>query len=323
MCLLGLLLSLWISPESPSLRLLCIKSAQKHLPCERRRKNEKRTYSVLSKPRLYVQCLVGVKSTRIWNVRQLCALRCCNEVPKAGVFEVMRRTKIIDGSRGGQAFMCNVLRLEPGRAYGIEEQARVQMLGVLLVAAGLTESDQYADFLRTAQDDFGLNPHLGVVFKRRMAFLLVANAIVLGFAISFCYMIWLHTAYGDAIPYLIRLCSIMSWASGSIGLVALGGNPRVTIDQSKPPPAHILARLEAIGDDFTTFEFGSLHGSAYIQDQSSCPVATDVVRTVKRRFLFAKALLLFHPPLSPSPSPLPSASPSPHRDATSLQPLTI
>ena len=88
--------------------------------------------------------------------------------------------------------MCDILRPEPGRAYGLEEQARLQMLSVLLVAAGLTESDQYADFLRTAQDDFGLNPHLGVIFKRLMAFLLVTNAIVLGFAVSLCYAIWLH-----------------------------------------------------------------------------------------------------------------------------------
>ena len=153
------------------------------------------------------------------------------------------------------------------------------MLSVLLVAAGLTESDQYADFLRTAQDDFGLNPHLGVIFKRLMAFLLVTNAIVLGFAVSLCYAIWLHNVYGDAIPYLIQLCSIMSWASGAIGL---GGNPRVTIDQSKPPPAHILARLDAIEDGFTTVEFGSLHGSAYLQDQGSCSIATDVVRAVCR-----------------------------------------
>jgi len=156
------------------------------------------------------------------------------------------------------------------------------MLSVLLVAAGLTESDQYADFLRTAQDDFGLNPHLGVIFKRLMAFLLVTNAIVLGFAVSLCYAIWLHNAYGDAITYLIQLCSIMSWASGAIGLLALGGNPRVTIDQSKPPPAHILARLDAIEDEFTTLEFGSLHGSAYLQDQGSCPIATDVARAVCR-----------------------------------------
>ena len=97
-----------------------------------------------------------------------------------------------------------------------------------------------------------------------------------------CYAIWLHNAYGDAIPYLIQLFSIMSWASGAIGLLALGGNPCVTIDQSKPPPAHILARLDAIEDEFTTLEFGSLHGLAYLQDQGSCPVATDVVRTVCR-----------------------------------------
>ena len=201
---------------------------------------------------------------------------------KAGFFEVMRPTKLIDGSRGGQAFMCDILRPGPGRAYGLEEQARLQMLSVLPVAAGLTESDQYADFLRTAQDDFGLNPHLGVIFKRLMAFLLVTNAIVLGFAVSLCYAIWLHNAYGDAIPYLIQLCSIMSWASGAIGLLALGGNPRVTIDQSKPPPAHILARLDAIEDEFIILEFGSLHGSAYLQDQGSCPIATGVARAVCR-----------------------------------------
>ena len=44
---------------------------------------------------------------------------------KAGFFEVMRPTKLIDGSRGGQAFMCDILRPEPGRAYGLEEQARL------------------------------------------------------------------------------------------------------------------------------------------------------------------------------------------------------
>jgi len=42
---------------------------------------------------------------------------------KAEFFEVMRPTKLIDGSRGGQAFMCDILRPEPGRAYGLEEQA--------------------------------------------------------------------------------------------------------------------------------------------------------------------------------------------------------
>jgi hypothetical protein len=178
--------------------------------------------------------------------------------------------------------MCSILRPEPGRTYGVEEQARLQMLSVLLVGAGLMEIDKYADFLRVAQDDFGLNTHLGVTFKRLILVLLISNCIVLGFAVSLCYAIWLHNIFGDAIPYLIQICSLMSWASGAIGLLALGGNPRVSIDQSKPAPAHILERLDAIEGHFTTLEFGSLHGSAYLQDQGSCPVAADVVRAVCR-----------------------------------------
>jgi hypothetical protein len=46
---------------------------------------------------------------------------------------VSRPTKLIDGSRGGQVFVCELLKPKEGEHYGIEQQARMQFLSVLLV----------------------------------------------------------------------------------------------------------------------------------------------------------------------------------------------
>ncbi|KAK5028840.1 hypothetical protein LTS07_006220 [Exophiala sideris] len=65
----------------------------------------------------------------------------------AGIFTVRRPTKLIDGSRGGQAFICEVFCPKSGQAYGVEEQARLQFLSVVLVVAGLAKDQSSTGIL--------------------------------------------------------------------------------------------------------------------------------------------------------------------------------
>jgi hypothetical protein len=200
-----------------------------------------------------------------------------------GIFKVRRPTKLTDGSRGGQAFMCSILRPGEGNAYSIEEQARLQFLSIVLVAAGLVKTKDYRKFREIMQDDFELGTRLGIIFKRLVRGLFVANFLVIGFIISVFYSLWGENLYGAGAPYVLQLCSLMSWTFGATGLLMLGGNPRVQIDGGKSIPKHIMSRLDDLNDlpeDFVSLDFGSMHGSIFTLDRGSCYVHKSIVKAV-------------------------------------------
>jgi hypothetical protein len=199
---------------------------------------------------------------------------------KTGLFSVRRPTKLIDGSRGGQAFVCSVLGPESGNAYSMEEQARLQFLSIVLVAAALTKSDSLDTVGKVLRDDFDLKPDLGSVFHRLALKLIACDFVVLGFVSSVFYALWGHNIYGTGAPYVLQICSLTSWAFGAAGLLMIGGNPRVKVIEGNKVPLHIQARLDTMTDDYEELSFGSLHGSIFIQDRGSCYIHKDVLKAV-------------------------------------------
>ncbi len=200
----------------------------------------------------------------------------------AGAFTVRRPTKLIDGSRGGQAFMCSLFLPESGKAYGVEEQARLQLLSVILVAAGLGKDQTYNGTLDMMREDFEVSHRLGLVFRWLLCGVLFVNVLVLGFVLAVFYALWDLNLFGLSAPYVIQLCSFFSWASGAVGLMMMGGNPRVRVDQSKPAPKHIQERLDSLPEEYARLEFGSLHGSIFVKDRGACGMPSDLVRSISR-----------------------------------------
>ncbi|ORY01423.1 hypothetical protein BCR34DRAFT_605919 [Clohesyomyces aquaticus] len=210
-------------------------------------------------------------------------------------FSIPRPTKLVDGSRGGQAFMCELLRPRDNTVYTIEEQARMQFLSVLLVATSLIKDEHSEEWQEILREDFQLNTHLGKVFQRLFLGLVLANIIVVCFIVSVCYALWVRNIYDKAIPYAIQLCSLASWAYGAIGLLMLGGNPRVKMSFEDGIPGHIEARLvekvqvrgheslhiqelDPAGD--LELHFGYQQGSVFTGDSSSCLVPGHIVKRV-------------------------------------------
>ncbi|KAI9881715.1 MAG: hypothetical protein M1823_006574, partial [Watsoniomyces obsoletus] len=163
--------------------------------------------------------------------------------------------------------------------YGVEEQSRVQLLSVILAVAGLAHADDPGEFARTMSEDFELNDRLGSVFHRLLPCVVIANILVIGLTVSVFYALWRRNIFGRQAPYAIQMCSLASWASGAIGLMMLGGNPRVTISSSKPAPKHVQDRLELVTGNFVPVSFGSLHGSVYVEDRGTCYIPVDVLRS--------------------------------------------
>jgi len=197
-----------------------------------------------------------------------------------GRFTVRRPTKLTDGSRGGQAFMCSLLCPVRGNAYSVEEQARLQFLSIVLVIAGLIKSKNQKMLEKVIQEDFEVGTRLGVVFKRLFRVLIFANFFVISFIISVFYALWAQNVYGVAAPYVLQLCSLTTWTFGACGLLMLGGNPRVEINNKRAIPKHIQSRLEDLPCDFVELDFGSLHGSVFTQDRGSCHVHKDVISEI-------------------------------------------
>lgn len=243
---------------------------------------------------------------------------------------VSRPTKLIDGSRGGQAFICDTLRPKDGNHYGIELQARMQFLSVLLVAAGLMEDHSLENFQKALTEDFALTTHLSSIFRRLQAFLALANAALLLALCSIGYDFWGRRILGGGTPYVVEVTSIASWAVGATGLLMQGGNPRVNLKDT-PVPTHIEERRIALMDEarlgvaksvsdesstplnekkeaqtqvaaappsrtpssphsIVTLHFGSLHGSVFVRDKGHCDVSSDVLH-----FLCSKTLELQRP----------------------------
>ena len=199
---------------------------------------------------------------------------------KAGQFSVRRPTKLIDGSRGGQGFVCSLLRPETGNAYSMEEQARLQFLSIVLVAAALVKSDDLGVIRKVLRDDFDLKPDLGSVFHRLALKMFACDFLLVGFVSSVLYALWGHNIYGAGAPYVLQICSLTSWAFGAAGLLMIGGNPRVKVIEGDKVPAHIQAQLDTLTDDYQELSFGSLHGSIFTQDRGSCFIHKDVLKWV-------------------------------------------
>jgi hypothetical protein len=200
--------------------------------------------------------------------------------------QLKRPTKLIDGSRGGQGFICNLLRPREGDTYTIAEQARMQLLSVILVAAGLMKTERLAQLKEIVRDDFDINNRLGVVFFPLLVGLVFAQVLAVAFALIVVYAIFRHNLFGHSAPYIIQLCSLTSWAVGAIGLLMLGGNPRVKIVETAIPP-YIETRFyaetendENLDEGFIRLEFGSIHGSVYISNRGHCVLPLDVVRII-------------------------------------------
>ncbi|OQU98471.1 hypothetical protein CLAIMM_04256 [Cladophialophora immunda] len=203
-------------------------------------------------------------------------------------FSMDRPSKLTDGSRGGQAFMCEILKPPDGKTYNIADQARMQLLSVMLVAIALIKQKHLERWECVLTEEFQLNDQLGVIFRRLLRFLMVANVFVVGFIISAFYALWVHNIFGNAAPYLIQLCSIASWAFGAIGLLMLGGNPRVRIKRDKETPTWVEERFDALPLDGAEegkcrqaeLKFGYLQGTTFTPVQGSCRVPLDIVKLI-------------------------------------------
>lgn len=115
-----------------------------------------------------------------------------------------------------------------------------------------------------------------------------AQLLAVAFALTVVYAIFRHNLFGHFAPYVIQLCSLTSWAVGAIGLLMLGGNPRVKIVDTAISP-YIETRLHAdtVNDGkpdegYIRLEFGSIHGSIYVSSRGHCILPVDVVRAICR-----------------------------------------
>jgi hypothetical protein len=164
-------------------------------------------------------------------------------------FSVKRPTKLLDGSRGGQAFMAALLAPEADKHYTIEEQARMQLLSVLLVGAGLTGDTLTSCYIdQVLPLDFAVSAQLGSVFYSLAIGLGVCSFICVALMVTSFYSIFNSNLYGSALPYVVKLLSLAHWAVGAIGLLMLGGNPRVKIVRKKLP-AHVSDRIHALAGE--------------------------------------------------------------------------
>jgi hypothetical protein len=206
-------------------------------------------------------------------------------------FEIARPSKLLDGSRGGAAFMCSLLIPPKDTHYSIDEQARMQYLSILLAAAGLVDEESREDIGAVFKEDFEINNRVGTVFTRLFRGLIVASFLTVCLLVATSYATWNNNIYGPAAPYMIQLTSYAAWTVGSIGLLMMGGNPHAKIDTRRPLPDFIEERLcsletpsrsedtKELPED-VKLEFGSLHGSAYTPDKGHCLLPAHVVRSV-------------------------------------------
>ena len=206
-----------------------------------------------------------------------------------GHSHVDRPGKLIDGSRGGQAFICDLLLPPEGKSYSITDQARMQFLSILLVAAGLINPERLSELDTIIQEDFQLGQRLGVIFRPLFVGLLVVNVLVMALAVASFYSIFKDNLFDAATPYVVQSTSLILWAVGATGLLMLGGNPRVRIVESPNSrmPVHIPERLSALEsaqseEGLVKLSFGSIHGSVYTADHGFCSLPFDVAQRICR-----------------------------------------
>ena len=155
-----------------------------------------------------------------------------NHWQPVGDAKLARPTKLIDGSRGGQAFICSLVRPKVNQRYPIGQQARAQLQSIILVAAGfmdLSASTGVEELRQALKEDFEFSDRLGVVFSRLLPVVIVLNVVVLVVVVTVFYSLWADNFYSRFSPYMIQLCSFASWAVGATGLLMMGGNPRIKL----------------------------------------------------------------------------------------------
>jgi hypothetical protein len=228
-----------------------------------------------------------------------------------GNSHLKRPTKLLDGSRGGPGFICNLLCPREDGTFSIVEQARMQFLSVILVAAGLMAPENLLYLKQVMRDDFEISDRVGVVFFPLLIGVAFGQFLSLTFSLVSLYAVFRRNLFHHSAPYVIQLCSVLSWAVGSICLLMLGGNPRVKIvDTAIPPYIEVLIKaaqidtataksgngrndntenekaikgdVEAPWQNNIRLEFGSIHGSVYIPSRGHCNLPVDVVRTICR-----------------------------------------
>lgn len=206
-----------------------------------------------------------------------------------GESHVRRPTKLIDGSRGGQAFICDLFIPEKNHSYSIETQARMQFRSILLVAAGMMNIDGLENLDEVIEEDFQLSDELGVIFRPLLIVLVVLNILVLALSVAVIYSIFRDNILGTFVPYMIQVASLLLWAVGATGLLMLGGNPRVkvTLTSETKIPAHIRDKLNALWatrskEGVVETCFGSLHGSGYTPDHGHCSLPFYLVERISR-----------------------------------------
>jgi hypothetical protein len=153
-------------------------------------------------------------------------------------------------------------------------------LSVMLGAAGLM--DRREDFQLVMEEEFGVSSKLSLVFNHLFRALRILSLLAMAFAFTVCYSVMKQNLFEDRLAYAVQFSSLIAWAVGAVGLLVMGGNPRVKIVR-KAVPDHIEARLPSldyIHKDDIEVEFGSFHGSVYTPDRGTCTLPPHVVRSI-------------------------------------------
>ncbi|RPA75854.1 hypothetical protein BJ508DRAFT_14988 [Ascobolus immersus RN42] len=181
--------------------------------------------------------------------------------------KINRPSKLIEGSKGGQSFVCSLFAPKDWELagdssvadrmmehYPIATQGRYQMLSIFMVAAaslktsnGPITKEKVKEML---YEDFEVSDRVGVVFSRLRWALIVAHVLVIMFDISAFYDLFGRSLFGKASPYVLQMCSVLTWAAAAISLLMLGGNPHVAIvDDPAGIPGHVKDRIDRLRPD--------------------------------------------------------------------------
>ncbi|EWC43653.1 hypothetical protein DRE_01540 [Drechslerella stenobrocha 248] len=158
-------------------------------------------------------------------------------------FDMFRPSKLVDGSRGGNGFMCELLCPKDGATYTIDEQAYMQYLSVVLVAMALVKEENLHVWDKIMRVDLQVDTKLGRVFLPLRISLALFNILTIGLAALTAYSMFRDNLFGKGLPFVVQIASFCAWAFGAVGLLMIGGNPRVEMVKTEIPE-HIRFRIE-------------------------------------------------------------------------------
>ena len=181
---------------------------------------------------------------------------------------VNRPTKLVEGSRGGQAFMAEILQPPEGKNLSLVAQARMQFLSLILVTAALLHQSDEVTLRATLETDFSLGEGPSTIFARLYYTLVGACVLLVGTLALVAYDIFACAILGNAAGYIIKLAAVSSCSIGGIGILMLGGNPRVELFENDALlNASISAKLNALPIDPKTklveIVFGTSQGGNF------------------------------------------------------------